>query len=74
MKTLGRTSPRRCTELQLEDLEAANAEKQEQTEKTLAPATAAAFAAGTRTPARRLLPDHLPRARTVTKQVTDMGV
>ena len=48
-------------ELQLEDLEAANAEKQEQTEKTLAPAAAAVFAAATRKPARRPLPDHLPR-------------
>jgi transposase len=48
-------------ELQLEDLEAGNAEKQEQTEKTLAPAVAAVFAAATRKPARRPLPDHLPR-------------
>lgn len=48
-------------ELQLEDLETAHAEKQEQTEKTLAPAAAAVFAAATRKPARRPLPDHLPR-------------
>jgi hypothetical protein len=48
-------------ELQLEDLEAGNAERQEQTEKTLAPATAAVFAAATRKPARRPLPHHLPR-------------
>jgi Transposase C of IS166 homeodomain/zinc-finger binding domain of transposase IS66 len=48
-------------ELQLEDLEAGNAEKQEQTEKTLAPVAAAVFAAATRKPARRPLPDYLPR-------------
>lgn len=48
-------------ELQLEDLEAGTAEKQEQTEKTLAPRAAAVFAAATRKPARRPLPDHLPR-------------
>jgi transposase len=48
-------------ELQLEDLEAGNAEKQEKTERTLAPAAAAVFAAATRKPARRPLPDHLPR-------------
>ena len=48
-------------ELQLEELEAGNAEKQEQTEKTLAPAAAAVFAATTRKPVRRPLPDHLPR-------------
>jgi transposase len=48
-------------ELQLEDLESGNAEKHEQTGKTLAPAAAAAFAAATRKPARRPLPDHLPR-------------
>jgi transposase len=48
-------------ELQLEDLEAANAEKREQTEKTLAPAAAAVFAEAVRKPARRPLPDHLPR-------------
>ena len=47
-------------ELQLEDLEAGNAEKQEQTEKMLVPA-AAVFAAARRKPARRPLPDHLPR-------------
>jgi transposase len=48
-------------ELQLEELETGNAEKQEQTEKTLAPAAAAVYAAATRKPARRPLPDHLPR-------------
>jgi transposase len=48
-------------ELQLEDLEAGNAEKQEKTERTLAPAAAAVFAAATRKPARRPLPDHLSR-------------
>jgi transposase len=48
-------------ELQLEDLESGNAEKHEQTGKTLAPAAAAAFAAATRKPTRRPLPDHLPR-------------
>lgn len=48
-------------ELQLEELEAGDAEKRAQTEKTLAPAAAAVFAAATRKPARRPLPDHLPR-------------
>lgn len=48
-------------ELQLEDLEAASAEKREQTEKTLAPAAAAVFAEAVRRPARRPLPEHLPR-------------
>jgi transposase len=48
-------------ELQLEDLEVGNGEKQEQTENTLAPAAAAVFSAATRKPARRPLPDHLPR-------------
>jgi transposase len=48
-------------ELQLEELEASNAEKREQTEKTLAPAAAAIFAEAIRKPARRPLPDHLPR-------------
>jgi transposase len=48
-------------ELQLEDLEAAQAEKREQTEKTLAPAAAAVFAKAVRKPVRRPLPDHLPR-------------
>lgn len=48
-------------ELQLEDLEAASAEKREQTEKTLAPAAAAVFAEAVRKPARRTLPDHLSR-------------
>lgn len=48
-------------ELQLEDLEAASAEEREQTEKTLEPAAAAVFAEAVRRPARRPLPDHLPR-------------
>ena len=48
-------------ELQLEDLEAASAEKREQTEKALAPADAAVFVEAVRKPARRPLPDHLPR-------------
>src|ERR1700753_22705 len=48
-------------ELQLEDLEVASAEKREQTEKALAPADAAVFAEAVRKPARRPLPDHLPR-------------
>jgi transposase len=48
-------------ELQLEDLEAGNAERQEQTERTLTPAVAAIFAAAMRKPARRPLPHHLPR-------------
>jgi transposase len=48
-------------ELQLEDLEAVSAEKREQTEKALAPADAAVFAEAVRKPARRPLPDHLPR-------------
>src|SRR6201996_7480065 len=48
-------------ELQLEELESQQAEKQKQTEKALAPAAAAVFAAATRKPARRPLPDHLPR-------------
>jgi len=48
-------------ELQLEELESNNAEKQKQTEKTLAPRAAAVFAAATRKPGRRPLPDHLPR-------------
>jgi transposase len=48
-------------ELQLEDLETGQAETREQNEKTLAPAAAAAFAAATRKPARRPLPEHLPR-------------
>lgn len=48
-------------ELQLEDLEARNAEKRQQTENTLPPAAAAVFSAATRKPARRPLPEHLPR-------------
>ncbi len=48
-------------ELQLEELESDNAEQQEQSEKALAPAAAAVFAAATRKPGRRALPDHLPR-------------
>src|SRR5579875_1230416 len=42
-------------ELQLEDLEAGTAEERQQTEKTLPPAAAV------RKPARRALPEHLPR-------------
>jgi transposase len=48
-------------ELQLEELESDQAEKQKQTEKALAPAAAAVYAAATRKPRRRPLPDHLPR-------------
>jgi transposase len=48
-------------ELQLEDLETGQAETREQSEKTLAPSTAAVFTAATRKPARRPLPEHLPR-------------
>ena len=48
-------------ELQLEDLETGNAEKRQQTENSLAPAAAAVFAAAVRKPARRPLPEHLPR-------------
>ena len=48
-------------ELQLEELESDQAEKQKQTENALAPAAAAVFAAATRKPRRRALPDHLPR-------------
>jgi transposase len=48
-------------ELQLEDLETSNAAQREQTEKTLAPESAAVFVAATRKSARRPLPEHLPR-------------
>jgi transposase len=48
-------------ELQLEDLEARTAQEQQETENTLGPEAAAVFAAATRKPARRPLPDHLPR-------------
>src|SRR5690242_12409319 len=48
-------------ELQLEDLETGNAAQREQTEKTLAPESAAVFVAATRKSARRPLPEHLPR-------------
>jgi transposase len=48
-------------ELQLEDLEARNAEARKQTESTLPPAAAAVFSAAARKPARRPLPEHLPR-------------
>ena len=48
-------------ELQLEDLEAASAEKREQTEKALAPEAAAVFEEAVRKPRRRPLPAHLPR-------------
>lgn len=48
-------------ELQLEDLEARNAEERQQTENALPPTAAAVFSAATRKPARRPLPEHLPR-------------
>lgn len=48
-------------QLQLDDLEESAAEKREQAESTLPPAAAAIFARVTQKPARRLLPDHLPR-------------
>jgi transposase len=48
-------------ELQLEELESHQAAKQKQTEKALAPAAVAVFAAAIRKPRRRPLPDHLPR-------------
>lgn len=48
-------------ELQLEDLEARRAEELQQTEKTLPSTAAAVFAAAARKPARRALPEHLPR-------------
>jgi len=48
-------------ELQLEDLEAGNAEKRAQEANTLPPASTVIRAAATRQPARRPLPDHLPR-------------
>ena len=48
-------------ELQLEDLEARTGQEQQQTENTLPPAAASVFAAATRKPVRRLLPEHLPR-------------
>jgi transposase len=48
-------------ELQLEDLEAGSAEERQQTERTLSPAAAVVFAAAASKPARRPLPEHLPR-------------
>jgi transposase len=48
-------------ELQLEDLEARSAEERQQTENELPPAAADVFAAAARKPARRPLPEHLPR-------------
>jgi transposase len=48
-------------ELQLEDLKARTGQEQQQTENPLAPAAAAVFAAATRKPVRRSLPEHLPR-------------
>ncbi|MGH9413230.1 MAG: IS66 family transposase [Terriglobales bacterium] len=48
-------------ELQLEDLETRSAEERQQTEDALPSAAAAVFAAATRKPARRPLPEHLPR-------------
>lgn len=48
-------------ELQLEDLEAHSAEERQQTESRLPAAAAAVFSAAVRKPARRPLPEHLPR-------------
>jgi transposase len=48
-------------ELQLEDLEARTGQEQQQTENTLPPAASSVFAAATRKPVRRPLPEHLPR-------------
>jgi transposase len=48
-------------ELQLEDLEARSAEERQHTENELPPAAADVFAAAARKPARRPLPEHLPR-------------
>ena len=48
-------------ELQLEDLEARRAEEQQETEKTRPTAAATELAAAARKPARRALPEHLPR-------------
>ncbi len=48
-------------QLQLDDLEESAAEKRERAESTLPPTAAAIFARVTQKPARRPLPDHLPR-------------
>ena len=48
-------------ELQLEDLEEGAAEKKQRAGSTLAPPAAAMFASVTEKPARRALPEHLPR-------------
>jgi transposase len=48
-------------ELQLEDLEEGAAEKKQRAGSTLPPPAAAIFASVTEKPARRALPDHLPR-------------
>lgn len=48
-------------QLQLDDLEEGVAEKRERAESSLPPAAAAIFARVTQKPARRPLPDHLPR-------------
>jgi transposase len=48
-------------ELQLEDLEAGTAEQRRQSENSLPRVAAAVFAAAVRKPARRPLPEHLPR-------------
>ncbi len=48
-------------ELQLDDLEENAAEKNQRAENTLPPPAAAIFASVTEKPARRPLPDHLPR-------------
>jgi transposase len=48
-------------QLQLDDLEESAAEKKQRAENTLPPPAAAIFASVTQKPARRPLPDHLPR-------------
>jgi transposase len=48
-------------QLQLDDLEESAAEKRERAESTLPPTAAAIFASVTQKPARRPLPEHLPR-------------
>jgi len=48
-------------ELQLEDLEERAAEKKQRASSTLPPAAAGIFASVTEKPARRALPEHLPR-------------
>jgi transposase len=51
----------RQLELQLDDLEESAAESRQRSERTLPAAAATVFASATRKPARRPLPDHLPR-------------